>query len=857
MKTKRQSRGTRAGTRKNFSKHTTRATGEPPPLAVVGIGAYDGDVNVLVELLTHLRADTGMAFVFVQEDSPPRLNHLAEALRRVTSMPVLPVEQATTVHANCVYVNPSSRPLLMQDGTLHLARPLRSSNHQIDRFLTSLANDQGERAIGVVLANAVHDVGVGLNAIKAAGGLTCVQTNGVVPEVLAERGIDFVRPASDLAQELTRIARQRRRASHPKRLMREQFKPLLALLSQASGVDLSHYTTNTLQRSVQRRMLVLDVGTFGAYLTRLRKDVRELRTLMQEILIGFTCFFRDPRAFVALQAQVLPALFRERAHYEALRVWVVGCSTGEEVYSLAILFAEYAREIGSTLPIVIFGSDLNAIALKTARDAFYPKSIERHLTPQRLRRYFTAQETGYQVNQEIRDLCVFAQRNALTDPPFPGCDLISCRNVLLYMEPDLQNRMLPICYLSLSSRGLLFVGAAESVDLHHHWFEPQDLGHGIYAKIPGVQMPEQSFMLLMPALESAESALPPAQISLSEFPVPAPSLNLAERRLFEHYMPTGLLVDVERRIHQHSGRVERYLASQPIKTNQDVLSAVRPGLRPAVRDVLQRSRRENRVVRQRPARMRTREGYQEVLLSVLPLRQRRERPHYYWLLFEDGARVPRGATPTTNKRLMFEQQRRDAVELREELAAMRAEVETVADQLQGSNRHLQVMYEQIQSRGAELRGAQDRLHTTQAMLTASNDELVTINEELRGRLLELRALNEDWLNLLAHVPLAVVMVGSDLRVRRFTPRAREVFGLTDAHLGGLLPDLGLDLRGAELPVLLQAVIASGEDQEVAMRDRHGVEGGLQVRALRRDGGVIDGAVLLVAEVTRREGRSDS
>ncbi|MGH8299232.1 MAG: chemotaxis protein CheB [Steroidobacteraceae bacterium] len=443
-----------------------------PPTAVVGIGASAGGIEAFTALLKELPPDTGLAFVLIQHLAPTHTSLLAEILQRATRMPVLEVRDEPTVRRNCVYVIPPGRVMTIRDGLLALAlRGGEAPYHPIDAFFDSLAASEGHRAVGVVLSGTANDGTAGLAAIKAAAGITIAQDgsalyDGMPRSAIAAGRVDLVLPPAGIARELVRIAR------HPYLIDAAEgdasggnaaIDHVLEEVRQGMGVDFSQYKSNSLHRRIHRRMALLKVTEVGEYARLLKNDAREVEALYQDILIGVTTFFRNPETFEALKVRVLPRVLKGRVRQEPVRVWVIGCATGEEAYSVAIALTEYTAENAAGTPIQVYASDLNSAAIEKARTGLYPKSIEREISPERLRRFFVESHGGYRVGKAIRDVCIFARHNALGDPPFSRMDLVSCRNVMIYMEAGLQKRLLPLLHYALKPGGFLFLGPSETI----------------------------------------------------------------------------------------------------------------------------------------------------------------------------------------------------------------------------------------------------------------------------------------------------------------------------------------------------------------------------------------------------------
>jgi len=570
-------------------------------------------------------ADTGMAFVFVQHLSPGHTSMLADILARATRMPVCEVRDDPTVEANNVYVIPPGRTMIIKGGKLSLGpRGEGQQHHPVDVFMTSLAADQGHRAIGVVLSGTATDGTIGLGSIKEVGGITFAQDDsaqhdGMPRSAIAAGVVDVVLPPRRIAQEIVRIAR------HP--YVAESMDlpvgttdvedQILALVRRESGVDFSQYKSNTLHRRIKRRMVLLKMSRLEDYATYLRRNPGEIEALYQDILISVTNFFRNPEAFEALKTRVFPRLFKDRSRQDPLRVWVLGCSTGEEPYSLAIALTEFATELRVNVPITIYATDLNNASVEKSRIGLYPKSIVHDVSAERLRRFFVESDGGYRVTKAIRDLCIFARHNALADPPFSRMDLVSCRNVMIYMEPAPQRKLMPILHYALKPTGFLFLGPSESIGSDRELFEPDDAKNKIYSKKPVALRLDQSFPLLPQTSRYAER---PAD-SWRDTPREAQKdlQREADRILLNRYVPAGVLVSSELEVLQFRGETGSYLTPAPGKASLNVLKMAREGLLVSLRALLQRVKKEDNAVREANVRVKANGGYHDISLSVIPV----------------------------------------------------------------------------------------------------------------------------------------------------------------------------------------------------------------------------------------------
>ncbi len=827
-----------------------------PPVAIVGVGASAGGIEAFTALLKELPSDTGLAFVFVQHLAPTHISMLAEILQRATRMQVREVHDEPTVERNCVYVIPPARAMTIKDGRLVLTPRGQPPHHPVDVFFESLARTLRHRAIGVVLSGTANDGTVGLAAIRAAGGITIAQDasalyDGMPRSAITAGGVDFVLSPAAIARELARIASLpylleggigdgREQAADL-----EQIDQILAALRQDTGVDFSQYKSNTLHRRIRRRMALLKLASGGEYARFLKSNPTEVEALYQDILISVTTFFRNPEAFETLKAKTFPRLLKDRSRQDSIRMWVLGCATGEEAYSLAIALTEYITESGSMVPLMVYATDLNNAGIEKARSGLYPKSIANDVSPERLRRFFVEVDGGYRVAKSIRDVCIFARHNVLGDPPFSRMDLISCRNVMIYMEAGLQRKLLPLLHYALKPSGILFLGPSETIGASRDLFEVEDGKSKIYSKKPVPPRLEHGFLpgpysptSLEARSESAREHVPDVQRN-------------ADRVLLAHYLPAGVLVNENHEVLQFRGDTGRYLTPAPGKASLNVLKMAREGLLVSLRSLLQRARREDVAVREEGVRIKTNGGYTDVTLAVIPLGRANTSERCYWVLFENpappgAAASPRGRTSSRAKSSRatsseLEDKDKQINRLLQELSATRDYLQSVIEQQEAANEELQSANEEVQSANEELQSINEELETSREEIQSSNEELTTVNEELNR-------VNNDLNNLFGSLQMAIVMVWQDLRIHRFTPIAEKLFNLIATDIGRPIGDIKLNLTVQDLPKLLAEVIDQVTARDLEVQDHAGRWYQLRIRPYRTLDNHIDGAVILLFDI---------
>lgn len=832
---------------------------------VVGVGASAGGLEALTQLIKALPADTGMGFVLVQHLAPTHASALAEILMRATTMPVVEVQDDSPVEPNHIYVIPPDRGMIITQGVLQLLPRETGLHRPVDQFFRSLAEDSRHEAIGVVLSGTATDGTLGLEAIKGEGGITFAQDataqhEGMPHSAISSGCVDFVLPPEEIAREIVRISK------HPYAVpVAETRKPedepnftqLVQLLHHATGVDFTHYKFNTLRRRVTRRMVFLKLDTLPEYVKYVRETPAEVDALYQDILINVTSFFRDRESFEALKKKVFARLLKDRSRHDSVRIWTLGCSTGQEAYSLAMAFAEAAEAAGSSVPFQLFATDLNPAGIEKARAGIYPKEIALDVSPERLRRFFTDVDGSYRISKAIRDACVFSRHNVMTDPPFSRMDLISCRNLLIYLEPVLQKKILPTLHYALKPAGCLWLGASETIGAYRNLFDVEDTKHKIYLKKPGSGAGQGHFQLHHEGV--SRSPFVPIATRTADG---ADLHHEADRLLSTRYSPPAVLVSADLDILQYRGDTGPYLAPAPGKASLNLLKMLREGLLVGVRAAVLRAGKEGSSVREEGLRVQSDGGSREVAIEVIPIKGGGSKESGFLILFEDahvrradeapaapqGSESSRGTSPPQ----LAQPNSPDAeiARLGQELSATREYLQSLIEQQEAANEELQSANEEVQSANEELQSTNEELETSKEEIQSSNEELATVNDELNNRNTELNRVNNDLVNLLGSVQMAIVMLGRDLRVRRFTPAAERLLNLIPADVGRPLADIKLNLDGLpELEPLLTEVLETVSTTERDVRDKHGHWYSLRLRRYLTLDNNIDGVVMMLVDMT--------
>jgi two-component system CheB/CheR fusion protein len=835
---------------------TTRTKAETKPLTIVGIGASAGGLEAFSQLLCQLPADTGLALVFVQHLASHHESALPHLLAGNTRMPVLQAEEAMPLEADKVYVIPPGVQLEIAEGRFHLTpRPDQAGLFMpVDLFFHSLAAYAQERSVGVILSGTASDGASGLREIKAQGGITLAQSphsakyDGMPRAAIAAGAVDLELSIPELAKQLAQLRThpffrhpKPRRSGDELEIDDRQLAEVFNRLHSAAGVDFTHYKPGTIKRRLQRRMLLNRLTEVPSYLKYLRETPAEVEALYQDVLIHVTRFFREPESFKALQEAVLPKILEHQPN--SIRVWVPGCSTGEEAYSVAILLLETLQERSKTLTIQIFGTDVSEEAIEQARRGGFSESIVADVGPERLRRFFNKTDGNYRIAKNVRDLCVFARQDITRDPPFSNLDLILCRNVLIYLGGNLQQKVLGIFHYALRTDGILMLGSAESVGAQNDLFSSLDKRHRIFCKRP-VHTPPVSF-----PLEYGPRRIGAVNAS-RQLPKPSP-YGAADQLLLDAYAPTAVIVNEDLRIVHTRGKTGYYLELAGGDPDLNVLKMARHGLLHGLRSTLHQARRDNQPARKDGLKI-TFNGHGRVVdLAVYPFLLQDTR--HYLIAFEDV--TPKQPAPDEGETVepTLEGSADPAClerirQLQQELEANRDYLQSTIQDLEAANEELQSANEEILSSNEELQSTNEELDTAKEELQSTNEELNTVNEELHARNEELSLANSDLVNLLASVDIAIVMVSMDLRIRRFTPRAEQLFNLIKGDLDRPISHVKPNIDCPDLTDLISAVIDKVEPTEREVIDLEGCWYSLRIRPYKSLENRIDGAVLTLVDI---------
>jgi two-component system, chemotaxis family, CheB/CheR fusion protein len=818
---------------------------------IVGIGASAGGLSALESFLAAVPPDSGMAYVVVQHLDPTHETLLAQLLQRVTPMPVREAEQGMRIKPNAVFVIPPDTELRVVDELLELTRPeeRRGMRLPINVLFSSLASARGERAIAVLLSGMGSDGTPGMQAIKAVGGLTLVQDPvtaqfDAMPRSAIDAGCaDIIAGPGEMPARLTAYIGQ---LTDPETEMPPQepapLQQVMELLQQQTRHDFSLYKPSTLHRRIERRMAIHSITSIALYAEYLGHNPAEIDLLFKELLIGVTEFFRDAEAWKILAETVLPTLLTARSKERELRAWCIGCSTGEEPYSLAMVFQEAIEHGPHTqdFKLQIFASDLNPDAIASARRGDFPLSINDRVSEERLARFFSPNETGYRIHENLRNMVLFAQHDVILDPPFTRLDLIICRNLLIYFDTKLQRKLMPLFHYCLRNAGALMLGSSETIGRSGDLFASINSRHRLYRRLGTSYVPGPELLLhSMPPLSRKLK-----ESSVSSKKIPGPSSDslqaAADYLLLQVYAPAAVVLNKDGDIIYISGRTGKYLEPAAGKANWNFHAMARDGLRAPIAGALKQALASKQPVQLHALQVETPSGPQAIDVTVQSLRAPSALEGMAMVVFRD--RSPRPASENANSNGSTTVQDSELHQYRDEILTLREEARFTREQLQASN-------EELQSTNEELQSANEELTTSKEEMQSMNEELQTINSELRTKLDDLALAQSDMKNVLNSIEIAVLFLDKQLLVRRYTDRAAKIISLREGDIGRPLAELSSILQYPELHEDAQQTLRTLQVSEKQVQTSDERWFTVCIMPYHRIDDIIDGVVITMVEIT--------
>ena len=850
-------------------------------MRIVAIGASAGGLVALEDFFKQIPSQNGLAYIVVQHLDPTQKAMLAELLQRITPMPVREAENSQLIEPNCVYVIPPNAVLSLRNGALHVDKPQepRGMRLPVNILFSSLAREQGERAVAVVLSGMGTDGTLGLQAVKALGGLIAVQQpdtaqfDSMPASAIASGCADIIAPPAALPglifQCIARLALRQDKAKHDTHSdapdiplssnataiataaaslpaadthpLREIFK----LLQDRTRHDFSNYKPNTLRRRIERRMAIHAVATPAGYAEYLQNNLQEVDLLFKELLIGVTSFFRDPLVWQHLVDVTLPELLARRKPGDSLRAWVVGCSTGEEAYSLAIAFAEVIERLPrySQCSLQIFASDLSPDAIATARLGQYPAPIADAVSSERLTQFFTPHGSSYRIAKRIRDTVLFAQHDVILDPPFTRLDLLSCRNLMIYFDASLQRRLLPLFHYSLRSGGVVLLGSSETIGRLNHRFTPLESRLRLYLRQDNVPGSHPEFLLksLLPAIKTKKDFS--MSSSFTQDAAVADSLQAAaDRLLLQVYAPAAVVVNSSGDIVYISGRTGKYLEPAAGKANWNFHAMVSEGLRAPLAAALKLAASQHDAVQLPHLRTHLSDASQIVDVTVQALHDPAAMSGMLMVVFRDVALQQASGSRRKSELALQAMHAAEVQQCRDEIQTLREETRASKEELQSAN-------EELQSTNEELQSANEELTTSKEEMQSMNEELQTINAEMHTKLDDLAMAQSDLKNLLNSTDIAMLFLDKKLNVRRYTERASKIISLRDSDVGRPLSDLATSLQypalSSDVNETLRTLVIT--EKQIFTSDARWFS--VRIMPYRRIDNVIDGAVITFMDIT--------
>ncbi|SEL28271.1 two-component system, chemotaxis family, CheB/CheR fusion protein [Maribacter orientalis] len=821
---------------------------------IVGMGASAGGLETFNQFFEAMPENPGMAFVLVQHLDPTHKSLMVELIKKHTQMEISEVVDHTKVQPNHIYVIPPNKDMAIFNGVLHLMDPMKARGFRkpIDNFFRSLAEDQMGRAVGIILSGTGTEGTLGLKQVKGQGGLAIVQNpdtakyDGMPRSAIAAESHDFILPVKEIPDMLIKYAKNRKFGLEKKSTKIDTTKNLLEkifiVLRNETGCNFGDYKSSTVIRRIDKRMALNQIDKLENYLKYIQKDREEVLKLFKELLIGVTSFFRDTEAYEALQKVIIPEILNKKQNGETIRIWVAGCSTGEEAYSLAILFDEEIRKGSKNLKVQIFASDLDGDTINLARQGIYPETIASDISTKRLSRYFLKDKTTFRIKKEIRDQIIFAEHNLIKDPPFSKQDLVSCRNLLIYLNQEAQKRVFTIFHYALKPDGILFLGSSESLGEFASIFEAIDRKNKIFRhkNVVATKVPDISQLFREQSRIVSENSLP---IKLK------PRENLAgvtERLLLARYAPACAIINNEGDAVYFSGNTGKYLQPSPGEAKLHIVDMAREGLKTDLRALIVKVRKSKKTEISKGVNVKTNGNFQTILLRITPLEPLNTYEGFYMITFEEL--VQEEIAPVDVKPAKA-QEVSEIHALEQELTATKEYLRSTIEELEVSNEELKSSNEELQSSNEELQSTNEELETSKEELQSVNEEIVTINTELTSKIDELALAYDDMNNLLASTEIGTIFLDANLRIKRFTPPLTKIINLIQTDIGRPITHLSSNLVYDGLENDIKQVLQKLVPVTTSVQSSDGTWYKMQILPYRTSENMIEGVVITFVDIT--------
>jgi two-component system, chemotaxis family, CheB/CheR fusion protein len=847
------------GTKKAGAKKAGAKKEARQDFPVVGIGASAGGIEAIEKFFAHVPEDSGIAYVVIQHLHPGHKSLMPEILSKSTTMKACEIGHEMALEPNRIYLNPSNMEVGISGRKFRLS-PMASVHGfrlPVDHFFRSLAADLGDHAVCIILSGTGSDGTKGLEEVKAAGGVTIAQEErqaifSDMPRNAIKTGVvDYVLPVEEMPREIMRSMKHpyfMTPAKHPvpDKQFQSVLRKILMLIRSVTGQDFSNYKQNTIRRRAERRMAIHRIEDIDAYLEYLREHHDEVRLLFKDLLIGVTSFFRDDSAFQALKEKVIPQILSTRKNGGQVRIWVPACSTGEEALSIAMLFVEAMEHASQGISMQIFATDIDPEAIERARRGEYPVGISQDVPPAMLDRFFMRNGELYRIKKEIREMVVFAVQNVISDPPFSKLDLISCRNILIYLDLELQKRILPLFNYVLNEGGFLFLGSSETIGQFSSLFSPLDIKHRIFQKKETyggkpADFPPLTFPDPLPRVKRLGEKPKDQELNAQE---------LMERLILRDYVPPSVLVNERLEILFFKGDTERYLTLPTGEATFDVLKVAREDLRHRLSAALHSAFRNGRMIISPGIQIERKDETLVFDLIVRPLNEDGHPQNLMIVIFDEKRHVEHPLS--TREKVKPEESDAKIASLEQELLLTREYLQTTVEELETSSEELKSTNEELQSTNEELQSTIEELETAKEELQSTNEELMTVNSELQKKLDESALANDDINHFLASSEIGIIFLDAGLLIRRFTPSMTKVFNLISSDIGRPLKDITPRITYERLYEDTRQVLATLQTREREVRTEDGQWFLMRVNPYRTRTNLIDGLVLTFTDISERK-----
>ena len=825
----------------------------------MGLGGSADGLKVFEQFFSNMPPDTGMAFVLIQHLDPAHKCILPELIQRKTTMKVFQIEDGMKVQPNCIYVIPPNKDLSIRQGILKLSEPSVSKGPRmpIDFFFRHLAEDQEEKSICIIFSGMGTDGTLGLKAVKDKLGMVMIQDPGTTEfnsmplSALSTNLVDFIAPAQELPAKLIGYVKHIIKPSNQKPAAADknssELQKIFVLIRNQTGHDFSLYKKNTLYRRIERRMSILQIDKVSKYVSYLQQNPQEVDLLFNELLIGVTNFFREPETFEYLKENVIPNLLKIRMKEQVLRVWIPGCSTGEEVYSIAIIFRECLEKIKqvNSFKVCIFATDINSQAIEIARQGTYPANIVADVSSERLTQFFTkVGDNSYQVKKAIREMVVFAPQNIIMDPPFIKLDLLCCRNLLIYFSTELQKKLLPIFHYSLNPGGILFLGSSETLGEHSRLFSILDNRLKIFER-------KDSISSLLPMIDYLSPSIfrESLRVDIVKKDNSAAIPDVIKRILQDNYTPPAVVINESGDIIYISGRTGKYLEPSPGKANLNVFAMARDEIRFELGKAIREASVQKIPVTANLLNVKYNDGFHSIKITVRPFSISEYPSGLLMIIFEDIISSMQAESSSADFALASEQTAA-VIELEGQLTYTREHLQSIIEEMETSQEELKSMNEEFQLTNEELQSANEELKTSREELQSLNEELITVNLELQTKNFELLQSNSDMKNLLSSTKIATLFLDNNLIIKRFTPEMTNIINLIQTDLGRPISDMVQKLKYANLIPDVKEVLDTLVYKEFQVQTIAGNWFNMHIFPYRTIENVIDGVVITFSEITK-------